>query len=1027
MSIITSLLASLSLSLRQPLPSFCDLETTDGPAFISKGGHYLTWIRLDGMQRMAERVDFEVATEAMRLELSGALENKGHALVGWYMSDPQAALVEIERVNLNACRAIAREAGLQLDDILDERARMWPTIMRWEAAYLIAWTRVTVLTKEERKQLKAEYAANAAKLGALGSTQRTYLRSTVMSARHSAFVSRVMHSLRAQGVACEMTEPHDALRIAREVMYRETTSGEWRPTLPGDRSMPRCPGDREKPTGEHLLWPTIGDQLFYADAVTSGGHHVEFGENMVAPVDMTIGPEDPRPLVELVATLGRDRVPWRSSFILEGCGPSAMSMKKVAAQFLTMFPGNEDLVRAFDMLAGERRENNHVAVKMRASFATWAPVDDAARLRRHASTLAQRVEAWGNCKTTAVVGDPLEAAMSSIPGLALASTANPSLALLGDALAFLPWNRTASPWEQGSVLFRRPDGGIWCYDPAGGRQRPLVVDVFVAPPGSGKSVLANTLNIGLCLSSATMGTNGAKLPLIGKADIGRSAEGFVRLMQEALGPNRRHEAIFSSLQLAPGFEFNPFDLQVGCVRPLPLEKQFLQNFLALLTLPVERTTPFEGMTQLIGAVIDEAYRLCTETGGSAKHYYQGVEPDVDAAIQRFQIALHERSPHWRDVVTALCAVGEYRLAEIAQRHAVPLLEDLIKAVRTDQIRDNFQQLTIAETGEKVGALFERYIADAIRRYPTLNAPTQLDFGPARIIVLDLQYVAQSGSADANRQTEIMYLLARHILGRNFFLHPEYLVHVPKVVRDHHRARFTEAYETIKRLDYDEWHRTQGSALVRAQAELDVREGRKHNVQLGFASQRLSDIGEGIIAQSTGRFILGADDQKERDAIIERFGLSSASAKIVRNRLTGPRRDGAPFLTVMRAGAENYEQFLVNSLGPVELWALSTTPGDTSLRNRLYDRIGFSEALRRLSKVFPDGSATEEIERRLKARLRKGDAADRVEAGVVEELARELLDGHGLGLVLRSSGADVVPIPMKPAGNLPAATLSPAAE
>ena len=43
---------------------------------------------------------------------------------------------------------------------------------------------------------------------------------------------------------------------------------------------------------------------------------------------------------------------------------------------------------------------------------------------------------------------------------------------------------------------------------------------------------------------------------------------------------------------------------------------------------------------------------------------------------------------------------------------------------------------------------------------------------------------------------------------------------------------------------------------------------------------------------------------------------------------------------------------------------------------------------------------DEIERRTKARLKKGDAADRVEAGVVDELARELIEGHGLGLVLR---------------------------
>ena len=121
---------------------------------------------------------------------------------------------------------------------------------------------------------------------------------------------------------------------------------------------------------------------------------------------------------------------------------------------------------------------------------------------------------------------------------------------------------------------------------------------------------------------------------------------------------------------------------------------------------------------------------------------------------------------------------------------------------------------------------------------------------------------------------------------------------------------------------------------------------------------------------------------------------------MRHRLTGPRRDGAPFLAIFRAEQAHYEQFLVNSLGPVELWALSTTPGDTSLRNRLYEKIGFSEGLRRLSKVFPNGSAMDEIERRTKARLKQGDAADRVEAGVVDELAREMIEGHGLGLMLR---------------------------
>ena len=943
--------ANLSLLLKQPLSAYCELETAHGDALVHKAGHYVSWLRVDGMQRMAERKDFAQITEAMRLDLSGALETRGHAIVGWFISDPDAALVEIERTNLTACRNIARETGLVLDSILDERAALWPKLMRWEAAYFILWTKTSVLTKEERKQLKAEYAQNAREAGVLGNTQRFYLCSEVLAARHTAFTSRVLSALRAHDVSVTQVDPHDGLRVTREATYRELAGSEWRPSLPGDKVMARCPEDNvANPKAEHLLWPPIHEQMFYADAVTHGGQRVDFGDNAYAPVDMELGPEDPRPFVELAATLGQDRIPWRASIVLEGCSQSAMQLKDIGASFLLMFPGNADLRRALAFIREARQKDNHISVRLRASFATWAPVDQPAKLRRRVSTLSQRIEGWGNAKTTMVIGDPLDGVMSSAPGLALASTANPALALLGDALALLPWNRTASPWESGSVLFRKPDGGIWPYDPAGGRKRPLVVDIFVAPPGAGKSVLANTINIGLCLSPAVMGSNGAKLPLIGKADIGKSAMGFVSLVQEALGPQRKHEAIFTSLQFAAGYEFNIFDLQVGCEYPLPLERAFLQNFLALATLPPDQSTPFEGMTQLIGLVIEEAYRLCTETGGGAKHYRRGIEPEVDRAIERFGIKLHEESPYWRDVVNELCDAGEYRLAERAQRHAVPILEDLVGAVRSDQVRDMFDSLKLAETSEKASQIFERYIADLIRRFPTLNAPTQLDFGPARIIVLDLQYVAPTGSAAANRQTEMMYLLARHILARNFFLHPEYLAFVPDRVMGHHRRRFTEIYDSVKRVDYDEWHRTQGSALVRAQAELDVREGRKHNVQLGFASQRLSDMGDGVIAQSTGRFVLGADDQRERDEIIKRFGLTDASAKIVRHRLTGPRRDGAPFLAIFRADQAHSEQFLVNSLGPVELWALSTTPADTSLRTRLYER----RRLRRKSSAIVQG-------------------------------------------------------------------------
>ena len=99
--------------------------------------------------------------------------------------------------------------------------------------------------------------------------------------------------------------------------------------------------------------------------------------------------------------------------------------------------------------------------------------------------------------------------------------------------------------------------------------------------------------------------------------------------------------------------------------------------------------------------------------------------------------------------------------------------------------------------------------------------------------------------------------------------------------------------------------------------------------------------------------------------------------------------------------------LVNSLGPVELWAFSTAPVNVAPRNRLYERVGFTEELRRLARVFPAGTARAEMEERKSARLRRSEEQGRAQAGVVEDLADELVNGRGLGILLRQhqAGAD----------------------
>jgi len=365
-------------------------------------------------------------------------------------------------------------------------------------------------------------------------------------------------------------------------------------------------------------------------------------------------------------------------------------------------------------------------------------------------------------------------------------------------------------------------------------------------------------------------------------------------------------------------------------------------------------------------------------------------------------------------VDALCDRGEHRLAGLAQRHAVPLLEDLMTAMRSPAITHLYSKPK-AQTDETLIELFERYVTALIDWLPNISQPTVFDTGDARVIVLDLEDVAPAGSPRDDRQTEIMYLMGRHILGRDMFLRPGYVRYVPERVRAYHRRRFSEVKETTKRLCYDEFHRAGGRPRIVAQVQIDRREGRKHNLQIALCSQMLRDFPPELVQQATGIFLLGAGNEDANAEAARRFNLSPAGAQVVRHRLKGPGRngEGAPFLALfsLRAGAR-VEQMLYNSLGSVELWALSTRPADVALRDRLYAALGAAETWQRLSRVFPLGTAETEVDRRREELVRSGEEDGQAQRSVVEGLSRELIDGTGLGIVLRP--AEVVALPRRPA-------------
>ena len=148
----------------------------------------------------------------------------------------------------------------------------------------------------------------------------------------------------------------------------------------------------------------------------------------------------------------------------------------------------------------------------------------------------------------------------------------------------------------------------------------------------------------------------------------------------------------------------------------------------------------------------------------------------------------------------------------------------------------------------------------------------------------------------------------------------------------------------------------------------------------------------MVDLATGIWVLGtAISDKAVQNVVDRFGLSNTAKHVMRYKLTGPKSIGAPALIVIGSTSGRYEQHIYNTLGPIELWAFSTSAEDVSIRNRLYSILGAARARQMLSTSFPGGSARTEIRRRVLANSESGDSRNAMISGVIEEIINELIE------------------------------------
>jgi intracellular multiplication protein IcmB len=961
-------LSWISTALKQTTSSYCDLETADSPTvLVNHDGSLVSVMKIEGVGTLVGEAEFTRIVEGVSNALKGGMSQNGHALQIFFQQDKEHVLKAIEDIYAPA-RETAKALDLKLDDLFKERANFLAKYCAAEKVYLVLITRPFVLSDDQLK------VANKTKIKIIREekvppfrqSQAVFAAIAELRDIHSAYVRSILNDFESLQISTQLLEVHDILHAIRITADPTFTADDWKASLPGDYLHVRDVNGFDCDPSD-LLWPPIAKQVIPRDAEIVDRRTVLVGNRLYSSVYIDLFSKDIRSFAHLFVRVLSSSIPWRISFLSESQGLNTLKLKGFLTSVLSFSsPQNRLISDSVNLLKYLEINTDDVLVTLRVIATTWAPEDDLQLLRRRSSELVKALQGWSATDVSEICGDPFAGFSASMLATTMNSPAVATVAPLSQIVPMFPITRPSSPWLTGALLFRSPDGKLWPYQP-GSPQQTTWIDLVYARPGSGKSVLSSAQNLALCLSAGL-----TRLPRIAIIDIGPSSSGLISLLKESLPLDQQHLVAYHRLSMTPEYAINPFDTQLGCRFPSATDRSFLVNFLTLLTTPLGALKPYDAMPDLVGMVVDELYKYFSDDFKPTP-YVAGVEELIDGLLDEIGFVKDSNSTWW-EVTDALFSAGFIHEATLAQRCAMPLLADAASICRETSIEDLYGKI-IAPTGESLINAFSRMISGAVREYPILSRVTVFDIGEGRVVSLDLDEVARSGGDAADRQTGVMYMLARYILARHYYLTPESLGNIPEQYKSYHQARISEIREDPKRIVYDEFHRTARSSAVRDQVIIDMREGRKWGVQIALLSQSLDDFDSIMIDFATSVYILDAGPAQAIDQTCKTFGLSETSKLVLRTRVHGPREGGATFLAQFATKSGVNVQLLTLTLGPVAL----------------YRNLGPTEARRFLAVLFPNGSVTKELNIRLNTiKKDEGLIVEEVKTGVIQQLINDLL-------------------------------------
>ena len=1017
-------------NLKPKISHYCDIETIDGDSdqplkqiIIFQDGTCASIIRMNGIKSIIDHQDFDVLTSTLSSILTPFMKIKGHQIQFLYRRDidPTEQLEEISAIQKDT----ADKLDLNVSDLIDESVEKYRQYVYEEDCYIVLFSRPALLDKieismdyDKKHNLRKKYDWPSSVHG-----QNLLLPISYMYERHISFVQRILEGLTDDlklGISVQLLDINEALRAIKYVSNRNGTNRNWTPRIPGNGLTPTWNNSEDIQEGGCCLYPPLPEQILNEpaflgkknDSNLPDNEFIRIGNRVYAPLVFSIPPRTNTDIFnnlfdilnrsETVECGERRAMPFSISFMLEGDGMGFTVFKSLFAGILGFTSEqNRNINTALKELREYIRDSGCV-VKLRIAMMTWSNSDELSinELKLRKNKLKNAIEGWGGAAWKAVSGDPANIWQTNNLALSPKHHGQPCAAPLEAALRLLPITRPASVFNNGTILHRSLDGSIMPIERFSAEQTTWLT-LVAGKPGSGKSVLMNNLNFEACLAPGVK-----RLPYIGIIDIGVSSAGFVDLIRDSLPHDKQHLVVYRRIQNHSNDAINIMDTSLCQREPLPRELEFKCNFITALVTPPEAEKPANGMSGLVMNLIKKAYVLFKDNieKGRAKLYTKGQIILIDEALKKlkYEIPINSSITYW-ELVDLFFDNGMYYECEVAQRMAVPILSDLVQVASSQEILAEYKD----DNGTSLLNDFIRGIRDALNQYPIFNSYTKFDIGSARIMSIDLQDVAAKDKTFASvKQTTLMYMIARHSFMQKLAYSRNDIDFFSQKTRPYFENILNQLEDEEKILMYDEFHKTQldnvtdrSYSPLQQQVFTDGRESRKWKMEIVLGSQLLSDFGD-LAKIATNIYLLDSSTPKEREFYKSEIGLTTAAELAMKKHVHGPNRHGTTFLANISTKNGVYCQLYTLTLGPMRLWALSTTAEDRKMRNIFYKELGDKQLARKLlAYFFPDGGCKEYINSIKQKMKNENDLNDeelfnkKSDSSIVEDVAYKCLDNY----------------------------------